>query len=688
MKQLGHFKRRAVLLLVGMAAVFCIFGAKLFQMQIVEGAENLDKAASTTLVTLPLPAARGEIVDRYGRAIATNRAAYHLWLIKAMLPAEELNGTLLRMVDTLQANGESWNDNTPLSQGAPYSFTAGREADVAYMKTALGLAQYATAQNVYDKMVELYGLAEIPQPYQRILAGIRYQMQYEEYSTATPFVLASDVSMKTVATVKENNLDLPGVYVMEGTVRVYPDPTLMPHVVGTIGRIYAEEWASTYKALKNYRMNDLVGKSGIELAYESELKGTDGQMQIELTRSGSVVSTTIVEPIPGNTVVLTIDKTLQSACQAVLEDQIATLKAAAAVNREGEPRGAAIVVLDPKTGGVLAAANYPSYDMNVYQTAEGYQAYLEDPLNPLFNRAFSGLYRPGSAFKCTVAAAGLMEGLIDSDFTLRCGGTYLYWADTGFTPHCTHVHGNLNVRTALQESCNIFFYDLGRRLGLEKFNEMASILGLGQRTGLEVGEVAGNLSTPEYHQQAAGEDWQQGNVVQAAIGQMDTQVTPVQLATYAAAICNNGVRYRTHLVAAVRSYNFDKVIEETPVTVEARVEGDPARIEAAFDQVEQGMLLASRVGTAQQYLANYQYRIATKTGTAETGRYDEFGKKEYNSTMVAYGPVEDPELAVGMVCEVAGNSYFLARAVRNVFDAYYIHKAESSAPVTAGVLLP
>ncbi len=490
--------------------------------------------------------------------------------------------------------------------------------------------------------------------------------------------------MKTVATVKENNLDLPGVYVMEGTVRSYPDSTLMPHIIGTVGKIYAEEWESTYKDKDNYKMNDLVGKSGIELAYESTLKGVDGKMQIELTRTGSVVSTTVVEPIPGDTVVLTIDKNLQSECQKILENQVMVLRNTAKANREGEAEGAALVVLDVKTGGVLAAATYPSYDLNLYSS--NYSAYASDELLPLLNRAFTGLYRPGSTFKCAVAAEGLIEGLITPDYTFYCGGTYTYWSD--YQPKCTHHHGTENVRTALQDSCNIFFYDLGRRLGLDAFNSMASTLGFGQKTGLEVGEATGNLSTPEYHLEATGEDWQQGNVVQSAIGQQDTQVTPVQLATYAGAIANNGTRYRTHLVAAIRSYDFSELIEETQVEVAAQVEGDPTTIQAAFDQVEQGMLLASRVGTAEQFLGTYQYQIASKTGTAETGKKDEYGKNEYNATIVAYGPVEEPELAIGAVAEVAGNGYQLARSVRDVFDAYYIDKNQNSTPVANGQLLP
>ncbi|MEG1932315.1 MAG: peptidase, partial [Pygmaiobacter sp.] len=259
-------KQRSILLLVSLFVVFGLFALKLFRLQVVEGKDYYDKATSTTLITLPVTAARGEIVDRYGRPIASNRQAYNVRLIKALLPNEELNKTLMALVDIFDANGETWNDNAPLSKTEPYAFDEEREAAVIKMREKLELAQYATAENVYDKMVERYELAELPVQYRRSLAGLRYQMEYEEYGLVTPFVIASDVSIKTVSTIKEHNLDLPGVDIIEEAIRDYPDPTLMPHILGTIGKIDADEWKTLYKGKDGYKMNDLVGKGGIEKA--------------------------------------------------------------------------------------------------------------------------------------------------------------------------------------------------------------------------------------------------------------------------------------------------------------------------------------------------------------------------------------------------------------------------------------
>lgn len=672
-------KKRAIGLLVGLTLVLTVFALKLFQLQVVEGEANLDKATSTTMVTLPVTAARGEIVDRYGRPIATNRQAYSVRLIGALLPAENLNDTLLALVKIFEANGEGWNDETPLTRTVPYEFAEGKDTAVSRMKEKLKLAQYATAQNVYDKMIERYDLQQVPAEYQRTLAGIRYQMEYEEYGIVTPFIIASDVSITTVSTIKEHNLDLIGVDIVEEAVRSYADSTLMPHILGTIGKIDAEEW-STLKS-QGYKMNDLVGKSGIEKSFESEMKGTDGRITLERTKSGQIISTTTVtEAQPGNTIVLTIDRDLQSAAQKILENQMEVLRGVNAANKDPAPKGGAIVVIDVKTGGVLAAATYPNYDILTYKTSAGYAAYAQDELLPLFNRAFNGLYRPGSTFKCAVAVDGLMTGVIDPSYSFRCGGIYTFWSD--YTPKCTHVHGNENVATALRDSCNIFFYDLGRRLGNESYNKVASVLGYGQKTGLEISEAAGNLSTEDYYNDHHNGDlWQKGNVVQAAIGQLDTQVTPVQLATYAASIANKGERLQTHLVQGVQDYNGGALLKETQPNVVATLDADNATLDATFATVQEGMLMASRTGTATQFLGNYVYNIASKTGTSQNG------SGFYDATIVAYGPTEDPEIAIGAVVENCGNGYQLARMVRDIFDEYYANKNANTTVVQAGVLL-
>ncbi|MDO5601839.1 MAG: penicillin-binding transpeptidase domain-containing protein [Oscillospiraceae bacterium] len=681
-----------LLLIVG------VFVYRLLDYQIVNGDDYLEQAAAVTTIRVSIPAARGDITDRNGNILATNRAGYNLQLNKLYLPSEKLNETLVDLVQLLQQNGENWNGDIPLSNTEPYVFLEGREDDVAALKKHFNLADYATAENVWGRMSEQYELENVPGEYRRIVAGIRYEMERREYSNVTPYLLASDVSIRTVTAVKEHSMEMPGVDVVEESIRYYPDGALLPHVLGRVGPITAEQWKKLKElgADNPYSMNDTIGQGGLEEAFEDQLRGKDGVMEILRAKDGSILSTRVVkEPVPGKTLRTTIDKDLQIAAQKALEDNMAYIQAR--TNGAEGNEGASVVVVDPQTFGVLALANYPTYDLNKLST--NYNEYLNMEQKPLFNRALMGLYRPGSSFKTAVGLTGLLKGEIEEESLVNCTGTYTYWADVGFTPKCLHVDGPINVVRALQVSCNIFFYDVGRRLGYEAFNDVANQLGLGVKTGVEVGEETGNLSSPEVrdaiiqnqkkNDSPTSDQWQAGNVVQAAIGQMDTAVTPVQLATYAASLANKGVRYKTHFVSGLDSYDYDP---EKSVTFEAELMAQVENANGAFETVEKGMVMASKYGINRDVLRDYRYTIASKTGTAQVQ------EKKYNCTMLAYGPVKDPEnpsavevtpeLAVGVVIENCGNSYWLDLTVRDVFEAYYQSKEESTAPRASGVLLP
>lgn len=678
-----------------------VFAFRLLDFQIVNGNHYLEEAADVTVIRVNIPAARGDIIDRNGYVLATNRAGYNIQLNKLYLPPEKLNSTLVMLVQILTENGEVWHGDIPLSKQEPYTFLPGREEDISRLKKDLELAEYATADNVWGRMVEKYDLDEVPPEYRRTLAEIRYEMQIREYSNVTPYLFASDVSMRTVTAVKEHSMEMLGVDVVEESIRYYPDGTLLPHVLGKVGPITAEQWAELRELGGDnpYQMNDIIGQNGLEKVFEEDLRGRDGLMEVRRAEDGSIISTrVVVEPQPGKTVRTTIDRDLQIAAQKALENNIEYIKAH--TNGEEGNEGGALVVVDPKTFGILALANYPTYDLNKLSTS--YNEYLNAENNPLFNRALTGLYRPGSAFKTAVGLTGLLEGEIQEDSTVNCTGTYYYWADRGFTPKCLHVDGQINVVRALQVSCNIFFYDVGRRLGYEKFNDVAGRLGLAQYTGVEVFEEKGALSSPETRETIIqkqkdnglpaamqSDPWQEGNVVQAAIGQMDTSLTPVQLATYAASLATHGKRYRTHFVSALDSYDNDPSKTEVfPVELMDEVENK----NNAFETVEKGMVMAGKYGLNRDVLRNYRYTIATKTGTAQVT------KDKFNCTMVAYGPVMDPEnpgavevtpeLAIGVVIENCGNSYWLDVGVRDVFEAYYQSKDENTAPRPSGTLLP
>ncbi|MBR6610147.1 MAG: hypothetical protein IKK99_08020 [Oscillospiraceae bacterium] len=652
-----------VMIIIG---IFLAFTLKLAQYQIIDGEEYYSKSNASTRINQTVIAARGDITDINGVSMAGGQVVFDITINKAYMPSEKLNERILQVVKILQQQGETLNDILPISREKPYTFIEGKEAEQTRLREDVAkVAVYATEQDVLTKLTERYKLQDVPQDYVRTIAGIRYTMEREGYSASYPFDIAKDVSVETATIIQELSRELTGIEVTESSKRYYANGTLLPHILGTVGPIYAEE----YRQLKSqgYGLNDTLGKSGLEKVYESYLKGTDGVLQIEKNIYGEITDVdTIIQPKPGNTVKLTIDAEFQQRANDILKAQVEMLQSRTA-GWGKECTGATMVVLDVKTGGVLAISNYPSYDLERYNS--NYSEYFNDPDTPLFNRAVQGLYRPGSVFKVNMAVAALQMGLIDENFTYTCRGVYDYYTVAqwgGRLPSCANntAHGTINVKQALKVSCNCFFYDLGRRMGIERINESAHNMGLGVLTGLEISEQLGRLSTPEFTESLGG-TWQAGNVIQASIGQLDTAITAVQLATYAGTVANRGVRYATHIVDSIESYDGSQVIYKTPVTVLS----ETPNTNNAFDIAEQGMVMASTEGNAKIYLQDLPYTVASKTGTAQVAG------DLYNATIMAYGPTENPEIAVAIIAEKGGNGYNLAMGVRDVFNAYYEIKA-------------
>lgn len=655
-----------VLIIIG---IFMAFTLKLVQYQIIDGEKYYSKSNATTRINQTVTAARGDITDINGVPLAGGQVVFDVTVNKAYMPADKLNERILQTVIILMQQGEKINDILPISLTEPYTFIEGKEAEQTRLREDVAnVAVYATEQDILAKLTERYKLEEVPQEYLRIMAGIRYTMEREGYSASYPFDIAKDVSIQTATIIQELSRELTGIEITESSKRYYADGTLLPHILGTVGPIYAEE----YRQLKSqgYGLNDTLGKSGLEKAYEAYLKGTDGILQIEKNMYGEVTDVdTITRPQPGNTVKLTVDARFQKRANEILKAQVEMLQRRSA-GWGKECTGATMVVLDVKTGGVLAISNYPSYDLNLYNS--NYTEYSQDPDTPLFNRAVQGQYRPGSVFKVNMAVAALQQGLIDENFTYTCRGVYDYYTVAqwgGRLPSCANntAHGTINVKQALKVSCNCFFYDLGRRMGIDRINESAQNMGLGVLTGFETSEALGRLSTPEFTESLGG-TWQAGNVIQASIGQLDTAVTALQLATYAGTVANHGVRYATHIVDSIVSYDGSEVIYKTPLTVLSQTED----VNNAFEIAEKGMVMASTEGNASMFLDGLPYKVASKTGTAQVAG------DLYNATIMAYGPVENPEIAVAIIAEKGGNGYNLAMGVRDVFNAYYEIKARRS----------
>ena len=666
--------RRMRVLVAAACILMLLYGLRLIFLQLVNGDDFKSQATNTTDYKFTVTAARGDIVDSRGERIATSVTGYNVVLNKLLMGDEDLDGMLQKIVELLRANGESWNDTLLISQpdaAGNYTFTAeeGSTRDqkaLAAMKDNLGLQQYATANDVMEKLVEDYDLASYPLSWQRTLGGIHYEMQLQAFSNVNNFIMAENVSEATVATIKEHSLSLPGVEIVETSTRSYEQSTVLPHVLGRVGKITAEKWKvtdengqTTYPLReKGYNMNDIIGISGLESAYEDELRGKDGVETITRNSDGVIVDTALTTvPEPGHTVQLTIDSRFQKAVDKALAENIDMINRVYNTGSMKAAAGAA-VVLDVKDGSVLAASNYPSFDQNLYATQ--YSEYSADESLPLFNRALQGLYTPGSTFKPAVAVAALDSGVINRFSTVYCNGVYTYYDD--YRPKCTrHGHsGNIDVITAIKWSCNIFFYDVGRRTTSDVYDAYAYKMGLGVRTGVEVNEATGRLTTKNDSNYTASLD------VQAAIGQGNTVVTPVQLATYAGTLANRGIRYRTHFVKAILDTNTGKVLQETQPEVMDVIEdrGD------TFDLVKQGMIGVSETVSG---LSNYPVTIACKTGTPQRSETYYVGstRKHYTNTMmIAYGPAEDAEIALGIVIEYGGGGARAGNLVADIFNAY------------------
>ena len=671
-----------MLLLIAVACVIMgLYAMRLIFLQLVNGDDFKAKATNTTDYNFTVTAARGDIVDSAGRRIATTATSYNVVLNKLLMGDRDLDTMLQQIVELLRENGESWNDTLLIGQpdaAGRYAFTdddssASDQKQLADMKETLGLQQYATANDVMEMLVEKNELQGFSLEWQRVLAGIHYEMDRQAFSNVNNFVMAENVSAATVATIKEHSLQLPGVEIVETSARSYDQSDIIPAVLGRVGKITAEKWKVTDSngqvtyplREKGYNMNDVLGISGLESVYEDELRGKDGVETITRNSDGVIVDTRLTTvPEPGHTVQLTIDSNFQRAVDKALAENIDMINR---VYNTGTMKAAAgaVVVLDVKDGSVMAASNYPSYDQNLY--ASNYSEYSSDPSLPLFNRALQGLYTPGSTFKPAVAVAALDSGLINQYSTVYCNGVYNYFKD--YHPRCTrHGHsGNIDVITAIKWSCNVFFYDVGRRLTSDVYDAYAYKLGLGQRTGVEVGEALGRLTTKNDSNYTASLD------VQAAIGQGNTVVTPIQLATYAATLANNGTRYRTHFVKAILDTNTGEVLSETKPEVMDVIEGTGN----TFELVRQGMKQVP--STISGKISSYPVPIACKTGTPQRSETYASGKHYLNAMMVAYLPADDPQIAIGITIEYGGYGARTGDLVVDIANAYFAPKDGSLA---------
>ena len=639
-----------------MAIILAGFCVKLTEVQIVNAATYLAQADTSSTRVQTVTATRGEILDRYGRVLVYNRAGYNVVFDAARLPSAQLNDIIGRLADLLTHTGDVWTDDLPLAAEGPYDFLPDREDDVAALRSALGLAHYATARNCFDAMVSRYRLEGMTETRQRVVMGVRYSMEKADYSIATPFVFAEDVSAIAVTTLKETAYDYEGVELREATFREYSDPTLAPHILGYTGLMSAEEWEKV-KESGAYQFNDKIGKAGMEQAAEDYLHGTDGKLRVTQDANGEVTESIVLqEMIPGNTVQLTLDRDLQRTAQDALADAIQKINSTG-----GNAKGGAAVVLEVKSGEILAAADYPSYSLEDF--FKDYSALLKAENDPLFDRALNGGYPPGSTFKPLVGLAGLETGKITPDEGITCLHTYRRFAD--YQPSCLGYHGWLTVSTALAKSCNYFFFEVGYRVGIRALNDYCRQFGLGVSTGVELSEYKGVLAGIE-EREANGGIWNPGDTIQAAIGQSDNAFTPLQLATYTATIANGGTRYKAHYLKGVYDYGVTELKKDDFT----EVLGTVSISQTTFDTIRKGMLQVTENGTATATFGNYGIKVAGKTGTADSAN-------KTNAMFIAFAPYDDPQIAVAIAVENGGHGSAIAPVAKEILDQYF-YPSESS----------
>lgn len=489
-----------------------------------------------------------------------------------------------------------------------------------------------------------------------MIAGIRYEMQLRGFSMSNQFTLVKDIPLQIVTEIKERGLSLPGVNIIEDAIRTVTQGDVIPHEIGTVGPIYAEEYEELSK--EGYDLDDIVGKSGIEQAMESELRGKDGTKTISV-QNGTVVSSEVTVPVQaGHTVMLTVDSTFQKDLQNILGNFIKNFDKLRDAKTEGEGLGkvtsGALVVLDTTDNSILGLATYPTYNLNDY--TKDYDKLASDETSPLLDRATVGLYRPGSTFKTITATAGLNEGIVAGSSTYFCGHSYEY---KGHTYYCTGSHGNISVVQALQYSCNIYFYQLSEALTIDNLTKYAELYGLGSPTGIETGDAAGRFANPETYAEY-GWEWTVGHVLQAAIGQSETAVTPLQMAVVASTIANKGVRYQPHLVDSLWDYNLTEKIKDIEPTVAETI---PIQHDDVYTYIQQGMIAASVTNMPDKYsLADLGYDVAIKTGTPQAG-----GGRVQDSFFIGYAPADNPKIAFACVVEGAEYSKYM---IRDVLKAY------------------
>lgn len=648
--------------------------AQLFNLQIVHGEEYRETSNTKLTRESVLKADRGSIKDSSGTMLASVDAQYSIVLYKTKVNNETLNTTILKLLNILSTNSDSYVDNFLIDVN-PYRFKLEEEESQKKWKKANNINEDATAEEAFNYFKNKYDITSDNVEDIRKILAIRYEISYKGYSSTKSIEIASDISRQSLEQIKERNAEFSGVEVVETPVRVYPLKTTASHILGRIGRIESSELEGNEDI---YNQNDIIGKSGIEYVFEKYLKGTDGVKQIDMNVDGTITDEYVSkEAVSGSDVILTIDSKLQAVTEQALADNINKI-ANHGFSQENNPADAgAAVVLNVKTGEVIAMASYPDYDPSAFVNGidtNTWNYYINGDTKPLENKAISAMYSPGSTYKMVTALAGLETGTITPKTKINDTGVFRKY-NSSWKCWNRHGHGYLNVSQAIEHSCNYFFYDLGDRLGIDNLAKYSYYLGLGHKTGIELkGEIDGVLASNEIAKQE-NRVWNPGETISAAIGQSYNTFTPLQMAKYVAMIANRGKNLDVTIVKSIINPDgsevsrdeYESYVNEKLGLQQENVE-EMSFKEENIEAILEGMrgVTSESGGTAYSTFRNFNIEVGGKTGSAQTGVQ---GKT--NAWFVGFAPFDDPEIAIVVFVRNGGHGSYTAEVARDIIAQYF-----------------
>ena len=650
--------------------------AQLFNLQVVNG-ETYREQSNTRLSRIAsIGAARGSIVDRSGNELAGVRTQYSVELFKTNIDNEELNDTILRLVNLLNEYQVSYTDSFPIKIN-PFEYTISGD-ELTKWKKNYKIDESTGAEEAFYIFKEKYNITLENIEEIRKIISIRYKITTIGYSATKSITIAEDVSEEIVAQISERNSEFPGISISADAIRTYLAGSLAAHVIGYTGKINEDE----YNANKDiYDSDDIIGRTGIEYVFEDYLKGTDGEKQVDISIDGTITGEYITkEAQAGSDVVLTIDANLQKTAETALENCINKIKTGG-FSETYNAEGGAVVVMDVNSGEVLATASYPTYEPEWFVggiSTENWNYLNTNEAHPQLNKAIQAAYEPGSIFKMVTAIAGLETGAITTKETINDTGIYKKYSD--YQPKCWYYttyhrgHGYLNVTQALQHSCNYFFYEVGNRIGIDNITKYALHFGLGKKTGIELpSETAGTVASRE-----GKESWNPGETLMSAIGQGDNNYTPMQIAKYISTIANGGTLIEPTIIKSIVKQDGTEVSKEeiesfTNEKLGIDESDDGIQINAEnINVAKEGMRMATSEagGTAYSIFKNFPVEVAGKTGSAEAGT-DENNNDIVDAWFVCFAPYEKPEVAVVVLIENGGHGNYSAEVARDILTQYF-----------------